>query len=124
MGNGFRFPGTGAGNLPPGEEIEEFGAGVGDRAGHPRRDVDQGAVARNDPLPDLAGRGFPGKDGAAVEGEDTHRGRGGGDGRGSGPDGLEMRRRSKAGPRAPEAAPAREKSSCPGRRPSFRRSDR
>ena len=36
--------------------------------GHPRRDVDQSAVARNDPLPDLAGVGFPGEDGASVEG--------------------------------------------------------
>ena len=41
--------------------------------GQPRRDVDQGAVAGNDPLPDLAGGGFPGEDGAAVEGVEPFR---------------------------------------------------
>ena len=68
MGNGFGFRGAGAGNLPPGQEVEEFRPGVRDRVGQARRDVDQGAVARDDPLPDLAGGGFPGEDGAAVEG--------------------------------------------------------
>ena len=70
MGNGFGFPGAGAGALylPPGQKIEDLRAGVRDRVGQARRDVDQGAVARDDPLPDLAGGAFPDEDGAAVEG--------------------------------------------------------
>ena len=88
MRHGFGFSGAGAGNLPPGQEVEEFGPGVRDRVGQARRDVDQGGVARDDPLPDLAGGGFPDEDGAAVEGvEILTRGRGGGGGPGSGPGG-------------------------------------
>jgi hypothetical protein len=68
MRHGFGFSGAGAGNLPPGQEVEEFGPRVGDRVGQARRDVDQGAAARDDPLPDLAGGGFPAEDGAAMEG--------------------------------------------------------
>ena len=70
---GARFRVPGPRPLPPGHQVEDLRPGVGDRVGQPRRDVDQGAVAGNDPLPDLAGGGFPGDDAAAVEGVEPFR---------------------------------------------------
>jgi hypothetical protein len=54
--------------LPPGQEVEDFRAGVGEGVGQARRDVNQGAVALDQPLPDLAGGGFPGDNAGPVEG--------------------------------------------------------
>ena len=110
--------GPGPADLPPGQEVEDLRPGVGDRVGQARRDVDQGAVAGDDPLPDLAGGGFPGEDAAAVEGVEPFRvagvevvapalARA---------DGNEVEGRQQV-PGLPAAAPARGKSSCPGRRP-------
>ena len=68
MGYSLGVRGAGADNLPPSQEVEGVRSGVGDRVGQTWRDVDQGAVDGDDPFPDLAGGGFPGEDGLAVEG--------------------------------------------------------
>ena len=54
MGHGFGACGPVAGGFPPGQEVEDFRPRVLEGVRQPRRDVDQGAVPRDHPLPDLA----------------------------------------------------------------------
>jgi hypothetical protein len=68
VGHGFGFSGgDGSDLLPPGQEVKDLRAGVFDRMGDPRGDMDQGAVPGNNPFLDLIEGSFPKETAGPVE---------------------------------------------------------